>query len=366
MEPESADDFNDYGNPAAAPERPLPRVAGSRTALRGAIKSEPADFEVEEIPAYHPNGTGEHLFLWIEKENVAAEQLTRHVARTLEVPVGDVGVAGLKDKRAITRQYLSVPARVGDRIDRLETPQIRVLSAKQHQNKLRTGHLQGNRFSILVRGAEATALAEAEASAEQIRKSGFPNYFGEQRYGVDRETLELGRHLLSGTKSPRDIPHSRRKFLLRFALSAAQSALFDQALAARIDDGLFSRVLVGDVMQVVASGGVFVVEDADVEQVRFDVGELSITGPMYGPKMRAPIGVPAEREAAILESNGIAPDAFMRYSNLTSGTRRPYAVRPADLDVSAEAEGLRFRFTLPPGTYATTLLREFLRDEGEQ
>lgn len=115
-------------------------------------------------------------------------------------------------------------------------------------------------------------------------------------------------------------------------------------------------------MEVVESGGKFVVEDAAVEQPRCDAGEIVPTGPMFGPKMKAPTGLPAEREARVLQEHGLSPDQFTGFSQLLSGTRRALAIRPDDLQIAGEPEGLRFDFTLPSGVYATTLLREFLRN----
>jgi len=348
--------------PAIATRRPLPLLTPAAERIAGRLKATPTDFQVEEIPAYTPCGTGEHLYLWIEKEDVSAEELTRHVARSLQVPASEIGAAGLKDRRALTRQYVSVPARCESRIDSVGTERIRVLSSARHGNKLRTGHLRGNRFSILVRGAPPGGLERAESIAGRLVDRGFPNYFGAQRYGRDGSTLALGWDLLKGTRRPRHIPAARRRFLLRLALSAVQSSLFDEALAARLADGLLHRVLTGDVMQVAASRGVFVVDDAAAEQRRFDEHETVITGPMFGPKMIEPAGEVAEREAAILAARGVDRAAFGSFHKLTSGTRRPYVVRPEEFSIAEEPEGLRFRFTLPPGVYATTLLREFLLD----
>lgn len=338
-----------------------PRLTEVLPGISGRLKAVPEDFVVEEIPAYEPSGTGEHLFLWIEKRDVAAEQLTRHVARGLEISPRDVGVAGLKDRFAVTRQYLSVPARCAERVPGLETDRIRVLKAVQHGNKLRTGHLRGNRFSLLVRDTLPGDAGRAGAIAAVIGRVGFPNYYGEQRFGRDRETLQLGLDLLTGRQTPRDIPFSRRRFLLKFALSAAQSQLFNAVLAERVRDNLLQTVLAGDVMEVVESGGKFVVEDAAVEQPRCEAGEIVPTGPMFGPKMKAPTGVPAEREARVLQEHGLTPEQFGGFSQLLSGTRRALAIRPEDLQIATEPDGLRFEFTLPSGVYATTLLREFLR-----
>ncbi|MGH7128611.1 MAG: tRNA pseudouridine(13) synthase TruD, partial [Planctomycetaceae bacterium] len=162
--------------------------------------------------------------------------------------------------------------------------------------------------------------------------------------------------------TPRDLPASRRRFLLRLALSAAQSALFNRALAARIEDGLIECVLAGDVMQVVASGGLFLADDVPREQERFDRGETITTGPIFGVKMRRPAGEPLEREERLLNDCGMDHHCFGRFKRLMPGTRRAYVVRPEGLEIRPEADGLRFRFSLPSGSYATLLLREFLNE----
>jgi tRNA pseudouridine13 synthase len=351
----------------------MPRLHSPEPPLCGRLKTVPADFVVDELPAYLPSGAGEHLFLWIEKNDVSAESLLKHVVRTLGIPQGDIGSAGMKDRRAITRQWLSVPARSCPDATVLETDRIRVLEVQRHGNKLRTGHLTGNRFTIVVRDAtlvsrdaERSALRAAANRCDEISRRGFPNYYGDQRFGRDGETLQLGFNLLTQRKSPRDIPYARRRFLLKLALSAAQSELFNRALAERIVDGLVETVLAGDVMEVVASGGKFVAEDSAIEQPRCDAYETVITGPMFGPKTRAPTGIPAERERRLLEGEGLQPLAFAAFGDLLSGTRRAYLVRPRDLSVAEVANGLCFQFTLPPGVYATMLLRELVMTEEAQ
>lgn len=346
-----------------------PRLTPDAPQLTGRLKTTPEDFVVEEVPAYLPAGAGEHLFLWIEKRDLSAEQLLRHVARTLDIDQRDIGCAGMKDRRAVTRQWLSVPARAADRLPELASPQIRVLEHALHGNKLRQGHLQGNRFTIVIRDAACAGgdvAAVAAAVAQRLQSNGFPNYFGEQRFGREGDTLQLGRDLLAGRKTPKDIPYSRRRFLLKLSLSAVQSDLFNQALAARLTDGLLQTVLAGDVMEVVQTGGKFLAEDPAREQPRCDAGETAITGPMFGPKMRSPTGVPAEREARLLESAGLTLDAFRGFGDLVSGTRRPYVIRPGDCAVTQVADGLECRFTLPPGVYATTLLRELVHVQADE
>lgn len=337
----------------------LPCLTADLPGVGGTLKQEPTDFIVEEIPAYLPDGAGDFLYLWVEKTGLSAEQLTSHIARDLRIAHQDLGMAGMKDRHAVTRQFVSVPAKCESRIPEIRHPGIRILDVKRHKNKLRTGHLRGNRFIIRLRDVHPEALPRARAIGDRITRLGFPNYFGDQRFGRDSETLELGFELLRGTKTPGSIPHARRQFLLRLGLSAVQAALFNQALASRMEEGTLHRVLPGDVMQVVASHGVFLVDDVAREQPRLDVGEIAIAGPMFGPKMLASAGETALREAALLAGVQLDMAAFSRYSNLTSGTRRAYCVLPGNLELDAVEDGLQLAFTLPSGSYATVLLREF-------
>lgn len=341
----------------------LPFLTAELSGIGGVLKTAPEDFIVEEIPAYLPSGEGEHLFLWTEKRDLAAEQLHARIARVLRISRNDVGIAGLKDRRAVTRQFVSVPARCEALISRLESPELRVLSATRHRNKLRTGHLRGNRFEIVVRDSADDALACAAAIGPVIRERGFPNYYGEQRFGIDDATVDLGFDLLAGRKQPRDIPANRRRFLLRLALSAVQSRLFNDVLAERLVGQRLHHIDAGDVMQVVASGGCFVVADVETEQTRFDRRESVVTGPLFGVEMKPPTGAPLEREQSVLTRHGITPAMLAANRKLIPGARRPSVIWPEELEIDAVPAGLRFRFTLPSGVYATTLLREFMKSE---
>ncbi|MFN7768368.1 MAG: tRNA pseudouridine(13) synthase TruD [Planctomycetaceae bacterium] len=340
---------------------PLPRVAGAWPGCGGRLKGSPEDFVVEEIPAYLPEGSGEFLYLWVEKRGLAAEQLVSHLARLLQISHQDIGVAGLKDRHAITRQFVSIPAKCESRLCAIDHPQITLLETGRHRNKLRPGHLKGNRFSIVIRDIEPAGLERARAIVADLATRGGANYFGEQRFGRDFETLRLGWDLLRGTKGPHDIPRARRKFLHRLALSSVQSALFNVWLSDRLGTGRLHQLQVGDVMQVTASGGPFVVEDLDREQPRYAAHETVLAGPIFGPKMKEAQGAARADEDRLLDRAGLTRDSFLRYPHLTSGTRRPALVWPTDLAIEEiEASSLRVRFTLPTGCYATVLLRELM------
>jgi tRNA pseudouridine13 synthase len=340
---------------------PLPFLTANIAGVGGTLKHQPEDFVVEEIPAYDASGEGEHLFLWVEKRDLSAENLIRHVASRLSIAHGDVGCGGMKDRHAVTRQFLSVPARCESKIGEIDSDRVRVLSAQRHGNKLRTGHLHGNRFNVFIRAVRRDSFRDAERIVEAIRRRGFPNYFGDQRFGYDGETLDLGLALLRGAKRPGDIPYARRRFLLRMALSSVQSALFNDLLAARMLERQLHTVHAGDVMQVRATGGPFVAEDAAIEQARFDAGETVITGPLFGPKMKQPVGAAAKHEQRVLDAWHLTAEHFTRFDNLTSGARRPFLIWPEEIGLAEERGGLRVRFALPSGVYATTLLGELMK-----
>lgn len=322
----------------------------------GVIKQSNEDFEVEEVPAYAPCGHGDHLFLWIEKRGLSAEYFVRQIAQRLNIAPHDVGTAGNKDRHALTRQMASVPASAEPRIGALDGDGMRVISVHRHTNKLRPGHLHGNRFRILIRGAERRPDSVG-AMIERIRQLGLPNFYGPQRFGHDGETLNIGLQLLRGESLPR-----RPGFFLRkLALSAVQSWLFNNYLVQRMNDGFMRTVLPGDVLAKWPAGGMFVSTEPHVDQPRLEARELVPAGPMFGRKMFAAAELAAERESAVLRHAGLSPKSFEGFGKLLQGTRRHNVVYVDDLAANWEQAGLRLEFTLPAGSYATVLLREFMK-----
>jgi tRNA pseudouridine13 synthase len=242
---------------------------------------------------------------------------------------------------------------------------IRVLEVSRHNNKLRPGHLKGNRFRVLVRepltpgpssargeGRKTNALAILDV----IQRDGMPNFYGPQRFGRDGETGRLGMAMLRGQSAVRV-----NSFLRKLALSAAQSVLFNNCLARRMADKLFRTVIDGDVMAKWPAGGMFVSTEAAIDQARFDSREIVSTGPMFGVKMFASGGLAAEREAAILKDAELSVEAFRGFGSLLQGTRRHNLVYVDDLSCNEETDGLRLTFSLPAGSYATVLLREVMK-----
>lgn len=345
-----------------------PRISASLPGTGGRIRTEPEDFEVDEIPAYGPEGEGDHVIARVEKRGISTFEMVRRLAAALGVDAADIGTAGLKDARAVTRQQVSLPPPVApEALEALSIDGVRVLSAARHRHKLRTGHLRGNRFRIRLRelevGGDEAADRAAAVLAELARPPGSPNWFGAQRFGNRGDNARLGRDVLTGRLRGKKRPRGRK---LRLLLSSLQSELFNRTLAARIEAGRYREVVGGDILKRTDSGGVFASEDTAVEQGRLERGEIVQTGPMFGVKMMAPApgSAAAELEDAILAASEIEPEMLSRFARLIPGTRRPIAVAIGEPRVKAiEGGDLEVGFTLPSGAYATAVLDEIMKSD---
>ncbi len=400
-----------------------PYLTAEISAISGEIKQTAEDFQVDEIPAYLPCGSGEHVYLWIEKKGMTTRQAVQKIARAAGKRPGDVGVAGLKDSRALTRQWVSVYTADASALEKLDLQGLRVLEAGRHKNKLRIGHLKGNRFVIRVRGSAAKNAEGVRQVLTVLEKQGVPNYFGAQRFGQRADSWQVGHALikrdyakaaclLAGGPLPEDseqVRDARTAFdhgdyetaarywtrsaehlatlcrvmqrtkgnaekalfvmgntWLWFFITAFQSYLFNQLLGERIHG--IDRVETGDLAYKHDSGAVFSVQDAVLENKRAQAFEISPSGPLYGFKMTAPMGRPAELERRVLERSGVSVEEFYRPGILKcQGARRPlrFPVNELALSSASDAAGayLQMAFTLPPGTYATAVLREILKQE---
>lgn len=341
----------------------LPFVTPDLPGTGGIAKVVPEDFRVDEVPAYLPCGEGEHTYLHVEKRGRNTREVVQELARMLHVREREAGVAGQKDRHALTTQWVSFPGVDPARAEGLEGEGFRVLEARRHGNKLRTGHLRGNRFAVRLRGGTPDALARAQAVAAALAVRGLPNYYGPQRFGRFGDNAEVGRLLLLGTGQ--DDPRVRRvrdRTQRRFLVSAFQSEVFNRVLAARVADGSWAHPLVGDVLQKLPAGGLFVCEDPQADEPRVAAFEVSITGPMPGRKVRpAPRGAPAELEERLLAETGVGAEHLARSAD-AEGARRVLRL-PVAIDVRADDEGLVLSFELPPGAYATVVLREITKGE---
>jgi tRNA pseudouridine13 synthase len=333
----------------------LPFVTPDLPGVSGRIKAFPEDFRVDEIPLYPASGEGDHLFVRVEKTGKDSLFVARALARALGVSPREVGIAGQKDRHAVTTQWMSFPGVAPEAAFGLAGDGFRVLEAARHPHKLRTGHLKGNRFRIRLRDAED--LEGVERIARALEERGLANYYGEQRFGRSGENAALGRKILRGDPEAASVRDRRLKKLL---VSAVQSEVFNRVLARRLREGSWATPLEGDVLQKLESGGLFVCETPEVEAPRVRSFECSITGPLPGPKMRpAPRGEPARLEEEAIREAGLGPEDFANRRD-APGARRPFRL-PVRIGVERDAEGIVLDFELPAGAYATSLLREITK-----
>jgi tRNA pseudouridine13 synthase len=382
----------------------------------GRIKAQPADFVVEEIPLYQPLGEGEHTYFEVEKTGLSTFQAVRRIARALNLHHKRLGYAGLKDAQAVTRQVMSVQGVPPEKVLALELANNKVLWARRHKNKLKTGHLKGNRFTIRIRDVDANQMENARRILAVLEERGVPNYFGEQRFGRRDDTHRLGRAIVNGEVEelirlylgrphPEESPliyQARERFEAgdwaealalfpsrmsderevvraliksggsypeaysrlprdkkRFFVSAYQSYLFNHVLDERLDT--IDRLFVGDVAFIHAKGAAFLVEDVAAEQPRADRFEISPSGPLYGYKLLVAEGTQGELERRILAAEGLSLESF----RLQGGPKAPGARRPLRFPLLKPElwydEGLVLAFELPKGCYATSVLAEITK-----
>jgi len=344
----------------------LPLITPEIFGIGGTIKEEPSHFVVDELPLYEPQGKGAHIYLRIERDGMTTREVVQLLAKEFALHPNDVGYAGLKDKEARCTQTFSLAmpslaeAEAARRVG--ESLGLTVHWVKRHANKLKRGHLLGNRFKVLVSGVGPEALPCAQAVAQALIERGLPNYFGDQRFGMAGDNAEAGRRILKG-KGARGGRDHRNKWLRSLMLNAFQSELFNIWLAERIGRREFARMVMGDIAKKTDTGGLFEVEEPSNEQPRLEKGEITYTGPIYGHKMRSAKAEAGSREAEVLASAGVSQEELKRAG--LKGSRRPARLLPGDIQISAksdgEGDGMWFAFALPKGSYATVLLREFIK-----
>ncbi|TVQ61838.1 MAG: tRNA pseudouridine(13) synthase TruD [Phycisphaerales bacterium] len=366
--------------------------------IGGRIKARDTDFLVEEIPLYTPVGDGEHLYLFVEKQGMSTLDMLGIVAKHFRVHRRAVGYAGLKDKHAVTRQMISVhaPGQRPEDFPEIRHEQIRVLWADIHTNKLRPGHLHGNRFSIKIRGVRMTDALVAKRVIDRLRETGVPNRIGEQRFGMLAQNHIIGRELILGRDRealdvllgpdeahPKNHPEARAlyasgdyraaagrlPFAMRterglldrlargesaagawasadkravgFFMSAFQSAVFNAVLDDRVSAGVIGTLLPGDVAMKHENRALFEVTsemgDDPHEAERCARFEISPTGPMWGPSMLHAFDRVGETEERLLRSFGVSPADVERAHEVRrlpiQGSRRPLRVPIIDPEI---------------------------------
>ncbi len=207
-------------------------------------------------------------------------------------------------------------------------------------------------------------LESARACAAALSERGLPAFFGPQRFGAGGQNAAVGRALLRGERTPESARAARDRFLRRLCISAFQSELFNVWLAERIQDGLFASALAGDVLKKLDSGGLFTCQDPAADGPRVVRFEVSPAGPMFGHKLRPAEGEALAREARVLAASGVTVADLARGGGEAEGTRRT-ARLPVAIALEPAGDGYRARFELPRGCYATVVMRELMKADGD-
>lgn len=338
------------------PDDLWPYLTAEVAPVDGLIRRFPGDFGVDEVPAYAPSGEGTHLFVHFEKVGCTTHDAVRRLAAAMGVDPRSASWAGLKDRHAVTTQWASFEGATPEAALRAEVADVRVLDATPHEHKLRTGHLRGNRFHIVVREVPPARVDDVRAVFETLVRRGVPAYYEAQRFGRDGGNVERARKwLVEGGRPPRD--RSKRKW----DVSVLQSFVFNRVLGDRIRDGLFDRAVPGDLMRKEDTGGLFVDDAIDEAQARMDRFEISPTGPMVGPRMRWPEGEAREREEAAVAAAGLTEEVVRGFGKLGRGARRPLRMALGNPSIAETDDGLALQFALPSGGYATAVLAEIFK-----
>lgn len=339
----------------------LPYLTSSMAGIGGRIRTVPEDFLVEERPLYLPCGEGEHLYLRITKRGLSTPDLVKRLASMLGVKAMQIGVAGLKDARAVTTQMVSVHGATEAAVNGL-CPDAQVLSITvlgRHRNRLRTGHHAGNRFRLVIREVSPQAAVLLPLLLENLTRRGVPNYFGPQRQGRSGDNFQVGAALLQDAGRRARMSRSKRLWFLH----ALQSHLFNRVLARRISQ--LDHVLIGDWAMKHANGACFLVEDAEKEQPRAETFEISPTGPLFGSRAPWAEGEPGRIEREVAAELGATPESLTQAAVQCGfrGERRALRVPLKGVDWSLSGDSAAVSFDLPPGSYATSVLRELLKTE---
>jgi len=340
------------------------------------FKQSANDFVVDEIPLYPFSQEGEHLVLHVRKKNLSTNELISLIASYLGIKQKEIGYAGLKDKHALTYQYISLHKKYEKQMEQFEHPQVKILSKTYHNNKIRMGHLKGNKFFIRVKKVNPTDAKKIDEVLLHVEQNGLPNFFGYQRFGNDGDNHIQGELIAKGKKKERN-PKIRK-----FLVSAYQSHLFNLWLSKRIELGKlvdnFSvseletllnlpkeeikhlknqpqpfKLFFGDVMQHYPYGRLFWYEHSQEDLQRFFNRDISVTGLLSGKKVKHAQGYAREIEKSFDEE--IQADGGRRYAWIF-----PEEISGKYIENEAWYE---FGFTLPKGSYATVFLEEIAKQE---
>lgn len=329
-----------------------PRIHGIPKST-ASFKLVPDDFHVNEYFEGQFSGEGEHILLRIEKRGLTTEEVVKSLGRLINKPVKNISYAGLKDRQALATQWLSVhaPGEIIQGIEALEAPGWKVLECTRHHKKLRPGYLTGNHFVMRLRDVSNTAdLADR---IEQIKLTGVPNYFGEQRFGRECGNLLRAEELLVQRRKVKD------RFLKGIYCSAARSWLYNLILAKRVLDSNWNVPIPGDVMQLSGSNSIFVIDSVDEGLLkRVADKDISPASPLPGKSKNMVKDQALELINEVYSEWGTWLEGLEHYG--LEEAWRSNILHVNQLEYSIKDQTAELSFTLPAGAYATSVLSELV------
>ena len=323
----------------------------------GQLKSSAEDFKVTEILGYEPVGEGEHIYLWVRKIDLNTAYLAEQIAKFTQLPLRAVTYAGRKDKHAQTEQWFSVHLPGKGEFDwtKFNEPGAEVLKFIRHNKKLRTGVLKGNRFNITLR--QLTSTSGVDERLQQINKTGVPNYFGSQRFGSTLHDPRGGNLVLADKMIDGESIRNRNKRSM--AISALRSWFFNEIINSRLQNDCLNKPLPGDVMQLAGSNSFFCAEQIDNStSERIQQRDIYLSAPMWGMGQLASQSEALQFEQELAQQH---PAVTQTLEDLgLKQERRAINLFPNDLEWSWANDTLNLSFSLPAGTFATSVLRELI------
>lgn len=322
---------------------------------RAVLRSVPEDFHVTELPVCEPEGSGEHLWLWVRKRGCNTDWVAQQLARWAGVAAKQVSYAGMKDRNAVTEQWFSLhlPGLPDPDPSDLPGDAFTIEQMARHNRKLKRGALRGNRFRLRLRDWSGDK-ALLEQRLQQIAQGGVPNYFGEQRFGIEGNNLRMAQCLFAG-ELRRLSRHKRGLYL-----SAARSYLFNHLAQHRVLAGSWNQALPGDYLQLDGRHAGFIAEpDDEALSARLLAQEVHPTAPLWGRgrSQAAPPRAEWEQEA-LADFSTWCTGLEQAGANME---RRALRVAVRELEWRwFEPTGLELCFALNAGAYATMVLRECL------
>jgi len=318
----------------------------------GQLRSEMSDFKVFEKLPFEPCGEGEHLFVHIRKTGANTIVVARELAKYFKVKEGLVSYAGLKDRFAVTEQWFGIhlPGKAIYDLSDLAIDGVEVLCVKRHNKKLRIGALSGNRFELVLRNVSNTDEVLRRWAA--VSQFGVPNYFGEQRFGINGGNLERAKELFQGKK----VKDKKKRGMY---LSAARSEIFNQIISKRIENNQFEVLNIGDVFMLSGTQSVFLADEIDDKITqRFQDKDIDLTASLWGAG-----DLMSQAESQVFEQQ-VADD----YADFCQGLakfglkqeRRRIRLSLTEGKIQSEKDTITLSFFLPSGCYATTILRELI------